>query len=133
MEPGDIAVARTLPIDGALLGNVLLRLRRDTEGAAVQWTLGDHGTAELDVNFVPDEAGWRTAARLWQRNRLAVVTVTFALRRVADDTLELRLETVSDLPEWWRANLDAFVVLARAFVDELAEELLWHATHAGVS
>jgi hypothetical protein len=122
MGPGNIVVERTLPIDGALLGDVLLRLRRDAHGAVVHWTLGDHGTAEVDVNFTSDGPSWHSSARVWERNRLAVINVEFRLTRVAEDTVVLRLATGAEVPE-----------LMRALLDELAEELLWHATRAGVS
>ncbi len=122
MEPGDIVVERTLPIDGALLGDVLLRLRRDAQGAIAHWTLGDHGTAELDVNFTSFGPAWHASARLWERDPLALVNVDVELTRVAEDTVQLRCRAHADLP-----------ALLRALADELAEELLWHAAHAGVS
>jgi hypothetical protein len=128
MEPGDIAVARTLPIDGALLADVLLRLRRDAPAGIVRWTLGDHGAADVDVNFASDSSsGWRTVARLWQRERLAVVNAALRLVPLAD-MVELRLDATTDA-----TAVDAFEGLTRAFVDELGEELLWHASDAGVS
>lgn len=122
MEPGKIVVDRTLAIDGALLGDVLHRLRRDAHGAIVQWTLGDHGNAEIDVNFTSDGPVWHTAAYVWPRDRVHVANVELRLTRVADDELELRVETNADVSE-----------LLRALVDELAEELLWHAARSGVS
>ena len=123
MEPGaDIVVERTLPIDGALLGDVLLRLRRDAPGAIVHWTLGEYGTAELDVNFTSFGPAWHASARLWERDPLALENVEVELARVADDTVQLRCHAHADVPS-----------LVRALADELAEELLWHAAHAGVS
>jgi hypothetical protein len=122
MEPGDIVVDRTLPIDGALLGDVLLRLRRDAHGAIVQWTLGDHGTAEVDVNFTSDGSGWHASARVWPRRQFRVTNVGLRLTPVAGDAVELRVEARLDVAD-----------LLRALTDELAEELLWHAARAGVS
>ncbi|GIU88255.1 MAG: hypothetical protein KatS3mg009_2770 [Acidimicrobiia bacterium] len=85
MEPGSILVERELPIDGALVGPCLLRLRRDTAGPSCTWTLGGHGAAELDVHFRragdPDggTGAWSAGGRLWEPDRLAVATVVVEL------------------------------------------------------
>ena len=67
MEPTNKSVTRTLPIDSALVADVLLRLRRDSVGTLVRWTLGDHGTFEVDVNFTSDGTTWSTTGRIWHR------------------------------------------------------------------
>ena len=79
MDPGGISVARTLPIDGALLGDVLLRLRRDSAASVLRWTLGDRGSAEVDVSFTSAGPSWTTTARLWNHTGLAVTAATLAL------------------------------------------------------
>ncbi len=132
MNPGGISVERALPIDGALLGDVLLRLRRDSPASAVRWTLGDLGAAEIEVSFASHGPAWTTRARLWNYAGLAMTTATVSLVAVADDEIRLSLEpNVSsvDSPEDARSMVD----LGRAAVDELAEELLWHATRAGLT
>src|SRR3954451_6799884 len=63
MEPGSLSVTRTLPIDGALLGDALLRLRRDAASACLRWNLGERGSVELDANVVSDDAAWGAAGR----------------------------------------------------------------------
>jgi hypothetical protein len=125
MDPGVISVTRTLPIDGALLGDVLLRLRRDTDGAVVRWTLGDRGAAEVDAHFASEGTAWVTSGRIWNDGGLTNVSLRVAA--TADDSVELSLESSSI---GTRAGLDD---LAHAVVDELAEELLWHAARAGVT
>ena len=70
MDPGGISVARTLPIDGALLGDVLLRLRRDSAASVLRWTLGDRGAAEVDVCFTSSERRpGRPPPALWNHDR----------------------------------------------------------------
>ena len=92
MDAGGISVARAIPIDAALVRDVLIRLRRDTAGSVARWTLGEHGVAELDVEFFPiltaDSANpaWSTTARLWDTDGVALVHVVIELRVVAPPT-----------------------------------------------
>ena len=133
MNPGGISMERTLPIDGALLGDVLLRLRRDCPASSLRWTLGDRGAAEVEVGFTSDGPIWTSTARLWNYAGFAMTTATVRLVATAPDAVHLTLvpthgsRPVSD--EETRSMAD----LGRAAVDELAEELLWHATRAGLT
>jgi hypothetical protein len=118
MEPG-ITVTRTLPIDAALLGDVLRRLRRDAPGGVLRWGLGGRGTVELDATFASCGETWATSGRIWDAHaRLAVVTLSLAAR---DDDVALVLRAPAPCD------------VAQAAIDELAEELLWHATKVGVA
>ena len=133
MEPGSISVSRTLPIDGALLADVLRRLRRDAAGPALRWTLGDLGSAEVDINFVSGRDGFGTVARVWDARGLAVASVALSLTAVADDAIQLRLRPTTALTPWWQERVGELLELAQAVINELAEELLWHATRAGIA
>ncbi len=96
MDPGGISVARTLPIDGALLDDVLLRLRRDATTSALRWTLGDRGTAEVEIAFTSTGtvacSSWTTRARLWSSSGLAVTAATVRLIAAGPDHVEVVLE-----------------------------------------
>ena len=131
MEPGSLSVARTLPIDSALLGDVLLRLRRDAADGVLCWKLGGRGSAEIDVGFTSVGADWTASGRIWDPAGLALAAVTLRLESSADDTVELTLQPARTLPSGWQTRPAAFADLARAVVDELAEELLWHGARAG--
>ena len=133
MEPGSISVARTLPIDGALLADVLRRLRRDTTGPALRWTLGALGSAEVDTNFVSANNGFATAARVWDARGLAVASVALHIHAASADSVQLVLQPTNALTPWWQERVGELLELAQAVINELAEELLWHATHAGVA
>jgi hypothetical protein len=133
MEPGSISVARTLPIDGALLDDVLRRLRRDTTGPALRWTLGDLGSAEIDINFVSVAEGFTTVARVWDGRGLAVASVALHIAATAPDAVQVVLQPTSALTPWWQQRIAELLELAQAVINELAEELLWHATRAGVA
>ena len=133
MEPGSISVSRTLPIDGALLADVVRRLRRDAAGPALRWTLGDLGSAEVDINFVSGRDGFGTVARVWDPRGLAVASVALSLTAVAADAIQLRLRPTTALTPWWQERVGELLELAQAIINELAEELLWHATRAGVA
>ena len=132
MEPGTqrINVARALPMDGALLGDALLRLRRDAAGTTLCWTLGDHGAVEIDVDFVsaPD---WRTAVRVWDTGGLALARCTLEISTEVD-TVSVRVAVDQPLPPWWTERVPQLLELVQAAVDELSEELLWHATRTAV-
>jgi len=142
MDGGNISVARALPIDAALVSDVLVRLRRDTRGSTMGWTLGDRGSAELDVDFFPvffgfvsNVAGpaWTTSARLWDPDAVAVAPAAVELTAVATDTCELAIRPDLPLTPWWEAHLPALLELARTALEELAEELLWQASRDGVA
>ena len=128
MDPDSIGVQRTLPIDGALLGEVLLRLRRDSPASVLRWTLGGRGAAEVDVCFTSDGPQWITTARLWNETGIGLAMTAATLRVVASSADEVCV-TLEPAPP---AGPEVSSV-ARAAVDEFAEELLWHATRAGLT
>jgi len=142
MDGGDITVTRALPIDGALVGDVLLRLRRDTPRSAASWTLGSLGAVEIDTRFsratsdaaldITDGALWATTGRLWDCDAIAVVPVVVELTAVANDACRLTLRPEAERSPWWSARQPALAQLAAAALDELAEELLWHASRPGL-
>jgi hypothetical protein len=140
MDAGGISVARAIGMDAALVRDVLIRLRRDAAGPVTRWTLGGRGIAELDVEFFPilTAAGaaspaWNTTARLWDTDGVAMVHVVMELRSVAADGCELTLRPEFPLAPWWSARLPALLDLVHATLDEVSEELLWHATRDGVA
>jgi len=133
MEPANISVTRTLAIDGALLGDVLLRLRRDAGPAPLRWTLGDRGVAEVDVKFTSVGNTWTTSARVWDAAGLAVASVALRLDYTGSDAVQLTLQPTSALTPFWQDRGEELLELAHATIDELSEELLWHASKTGVS
>jgi hypothetical protein len=140
MDAGGISVARTLSIDAALVPNVLIRLRRDVPGGVARWTLGGRGSAEVDVEFFPivSEAGaagpvWSSTARLWGPDGVAMLAAVAEIRTEAVDTCELVLRPATDLAPWWTARMPVLLDLAHAALDELSEELLFHATRDDVA
>jgi hypothetical protein len=138
MYGGNINAARSLPIDAALIGDVLRRLRRDTRGSAASWMLGTHGSAEIDIDFFPvaaptDVPAWTTTARLWDPEAVAMVRATIELTAVAADSCTLTARPDVPLTPWWSARMPALLGLSLAALDELAEELLWHATRDNAS
>jgi hypothetical protein len=128
--PQRINVARALPIDGALLGDALLRLRRDAAGAPLRWNLGDRGAVEIDVNFVTAPE-WRTPVRVWDTAGLALATCTLDINTTVD-SVTVQLTVDHPLLPWWAERIARLLDLVQAVVDELAEELLWHASRAAV-
>ena len=136
MDAGGISVVRLLPIDPALVNSMLLGLRRDTPGQAAGWSLGRRGSAEVDVDFFrtgATEPTWTATARLWDPDAVAVVRAVVDLTVTRPDGCELAIRPNLPLSPWWSARMPALLDLARAALDELAEELLWHATRDGLT
>jgi hypothetical protein len=132
MEPGSESVTRTVAIDGAFLGDVLLYLRRDAAAPVLRWTLGERGTAEIDACFDTCETGWKAAARLWNPNGLAVAAAVVYAEAARSDEIALTLEPTLP-PQGWGDRAEPFTALAECALDELAEELLWQASRAGLT
>jgi hypothetical protein len=132
MQPGRESVTRTVAIDGAFLGDVLLYLRRDAAGPVLRWTLGDRGTAEIDACFDTCRRGWKATARLWSPNGLAVAAAVVYAAPASSDEVVLTLEPTLP-PRGWGDRAEPFTTLAESALDELAEELLWHASRAGLT
>ncbi|MDZ4827336.1 MAG: hypothetical protein SGJ13_12870 [Actinomycetota bacterium] len=132
-------VTRALPIDATLVNNVLLHLRRDVAATHTCWTLGDRGSIELDVHFMPvmvsSQAGptWTSSARLYDPAHVAVTLATVEIVVRSAESADLVLRPRGDLDPWWSARKPALFALASAAIDELAEEMLWHATREGVA
>lgn len=142
MDAGGISVARSLPIDAALVPKVLNRLRRDVPGGAARWTLGGRGAAEIDVDFFPiisdpgadaPKPAWSSTARLWGPDGVALLAAVVEIRTETIDTCGLTLRAAPDLAPWWSARIPALLDLAHAALDELGEELLWHASRDNVA
>jgi len=137
MDGGEICIARSLPIDAALVGDVLLRLRRDTPGPTTAWTLGGRGSAELDVDFFEAPAAttptWTTTARLWDPGAIAVARTVVEVAATASDSCSVSIRADQPLSPWWTDRRPALTDLANAALDELSEELLWQATRDGVA
>ena len=140
MDAGGICVARSLPIDAALVRDVLIRLRRDVPGGVARWTLGERGAAEIDVDFFPiltatgdPSPAWSSAARLWDPDGVAMFPTVVEIRAGASDTCELTLRPTAPPAPWWTARTPVLLDLAHAALDELGEELLWHATRDDVA
>ncbi len=132
----DGQVARLLDINAARAASAVLALRREFAGLTQQWTLGALGTFELDAAFVgvtltaASPFGHQritTSGRLWAPRGLAVVPVEVTLASTRRPPTELSLTPEAPLPPAFASDLDAYDALAHGALDELAEELLFHA------
>src|SRR5213078_2427713 len=93
---GRLDIERTLPFAPALVPDVLGQLWRATAASPLRWTLGDRGTAGIDLPFVPANgtrgpARWKSNARLWTRAGSEPVVVVISLRGRGDDAVDLTL------------------------------------------
>ncbi len=132
MEVAATGVTRRTPIPAALLGDVLHDLGRDAAAPVLRWKLGHRGTAEIEARFETCAAGWRTVARLRSPDGLDIAAATLLAEPAGADEVALTLRPALPATSWNELP-DGFPLLARCVLDELAEELLWHASREGLT
>ena len=126
-----VEVTRTLRIDTAAFADALVGLRREMAGLTQLWNLGDHGSFELDARLSPP--GRRSlgrsdlTGRLWNTDGSALAPVR--ITATSDEVVTV----VALLPngpagQWFADHVHEHVDLAHAALNELCEELLYHAT-----
>ena len=130
---GNISIARRLPIDRATLPRVLGRLRDETAGLMLHWQLGDRGACEVEVGFVLDahaaEVGveqYFSTALLSDPQGRAIASVEVTIGPCEGDESQLELHPAEQIGPWWNEHLGAYLDLAHAAIEELAQELLWY-------
>jgi hypothetical protein len=126
-----ISITRRLPIEGSSLGRVLARLQAETSGNQVRWNLGERGSCELDVTFARGQAGatrFVTSARLWDPANTSCATVAVSLATCEGHESQLEIHPAEAIGEWWTVRLPAYLDLAHAALEELAQELLFQHT-----
>jgi hypothetical protein len=132
-----VRCSRRLPMTSRAAAQAVLRLHHDEPGGRVRWRLGDRGSFELDTGFERGSsarapAGSRrhrlhTAGRLWDPAGMTMTGVDVEIAP-SDGDVELTLVPAQKLPSWFRDHdLAHWRELAAAAIDELGEELLWHA------
>jgi hypothetical protein len=121
-----ISITRRLEIEPTALDAVLARLRIENGSATARWRLGDRGTCEFDIMFVPAEIGGAldSTALLWAPDRAAFTTIAVTIVP-CDGEIEIGLFPTGPLADWWTNRLAAYLDLAHAALEELAQELLW--------
>jgi hypothetical protein len=126
-----IEVTRTLRLDTASFADALVGLRREMAGLSQHWNLGDRGSFELDSRLSPPArrslGRSDLTGRLWNTAGDAIAPVR--ITATSDDLVTV----VALLPNgtagsWFETHLHEHVGLAHAAVDELCEELLYHAS-----
>jgi hypothetical protein len=129
-----ISITRRLPIEGSTLGHVLARLRAETCGTTLRWSLGDRGSCEFDLRFdrqVLDGngavLGYESTAALWDPAGCSPATISVRLVGCEDDESQLEFHPAEDIGVWWTAHLAGYLDLAHAALEELAQELLFQA------
>ena len=114
----------------------VLGLRREIPGATQRWTLGTHGSFELDSQFVgltlkaQPQPGWQriaTTGRLWSADGMAVAGIEFALESALAPPTLLVISPTAALPPTFANDLAAYHALAQAALSELTQELQYHA------
>ncbi len=124
-------VTRILEIDAASFADALVGLRRESAGLSQCWKLGNLGSFELDARVSPpvgrSASHIQLTGRLWAPDFPALTSVNiFALCN--DEGSVLMLTPAVALSGWFLENEAAYVSLATAALDELGEELLFHAS-----
>ncbi|MCU1426151.1 MAG: hypothetical protein JWL83_151 [Actinomycetia bacterium] len=124
-----ISVARRLPIDAEQLARVVARLRLDAATPTVRWSLGDRGTCEVDTAFAPfaheGGLGFTTTALLWDPEQCGFASLDVTLVPCDPRESQLELHPSEAIGDWWTSRIPAYLDLAHAALEELAQELLW--------
>jgi hypothetical protein len=130
MDINHLSIIRRLLIDAGALADVLARLRAETSGTTLHWSLGTHGSCDLDVMFGPSRAAgarsglWETTAQLQGPGPNPAVTVEVTVTGSGPRESQLVFRPAD--PDAMRGHLE----LANAAIEELAQELLFQ--HARV-
>jgi hypothetical protein len=125
-----IEVTRTVRLGAAAFADALVGLRREMTGLDHRFHLGDRGTFELDARLSPPGPSSLGRAelngRLWNPSGDSVVPVR--IRATSDDGVTIvALLPSRDIADWFADHLAEYLDLAHAALDELCEELLYHA------
>ena len=139
----DIRVARAIALNAIETAAAILGVRREMQGATHRWNLGAYGSFEIDGQFVGltlnaqrrvGDQRIETTGRLWSPDGMAVVGVTVALESAFAPPTQASITVANHLPPYFNDNADGLRALALAALEELCEEILYHAastrTHA---
>jgi hypothetical protein len=132
----EIRAGRTVGLNAIETAAAVLGLRREMSGAFQRWTLGPYGTFEMDSHFIGltlsaqtrrGDQRIETSGRLWSPDGMAVVSVTVALESSLAPPTQVSLTVASQLPPTFALNMVGLRALAFAALEELCEEVLFHA------
>lgn len=130
-----IRVGRAVPLNAIETAAAVLGVRREMDGSLQRWSLGDYGSFELDAQFsgltlsAQTRRGHQciqTSGRLWHPTGMAVAPVVVSLESSLAPPTQLTLTTTT-LPGAFAHDLDGLRALACAALEELSEELMYHA------
>jgi hypothetical protein len=128
----EISITRRIPIEPDALAPVLARLRAETSGSVLTWSLGERGSCEIDVTFrYPMPAGcvgFATTGRLRDPQGIAVAPIMVSLVACGARESELAFHPAEPVAGWWSSHIPQYLDLAHAAVEELAQELLFQHT-----
>ncbi len=131
-----LRAGKTVALNAIETAAAVLGVRREMSGALQRWSLGDHGTFEMDSQFVgltlssQSRAGDQrieTTGRLWSPDGMAVVGIAIALESALAPPTQVTIIPTTTLPPTFANNLESLRVLTFAAIEELCEELLFHA------
>ncbi len=134
----EIRSGRTVHLNAIETAAAVLGLRREMDAAQQRWTLGPYGTFELDSQFVGltlnsqtrrGDQRIETSGRLWSPDGMAVVSVSVAIESALAPPTQLSITVSSHLPPTFAHNLVGLRALAHAALEELTEEILFHAAN----
>jgi hypothetical protein len=116
-----IELSRTLPLSESALADALVGLRREALGTRLRWSLGARGSLEVDARARPARAASRVVCTGTLRDPHGETVALVHLHAWPHDRA-----TDITLAGDTRASRESSA-LARAALDELCEDLLWHA------
>ena len=137
----ELRIGRAVSLNSIETAAAVLGVRREMSGAHHRWTLGVYGVFEMDSQFVgltlsaQTRAGDQrieTTGRLWSPDGMAVVSIAIALESALAPPTQVTMTPTSTLPPTFSNDLTALRTLALAALEELCEELLYHAAQVRI-
>ncbi len=131
-----VRVARPLELSTIEVAVAVVGLARELDAPTHRFSLGHHGSFELDSAFCGQTLSDTTRrgeqciasrGRLWSRDGMVVSSVRLTIESGIAAPTEIALTATAALPPAFAADLAAYLELADAAVLELAEELQYHA------
>ncbi len=137
-----VRVARPLELSTIEVAIAVVAFARELGGPTHRWTLGRHGSFELDLAFCGQTLGdttrrgeqcISTRGRLWSADGMVVSSVQLTINSGIATPTEIALTATAPLPPAFADDLPAYLELADAAVIEVATELQFHAATGRVT
>lgn len=126
---------RNIKVAPRVASRAVLQMRR-ASGFHRRWSLGDRGSFEIEGDVVEvtrerqtHQGAIHIPGRLWDPAGTTMTKIDVEVTAESEEGVEVSVSPAQRLPEWFHDHeLEHWRDLARAALEELCEEILWHAS-----